>query len=152
MEVAGGVPGPEEMLKIRGQSRSSWRRSSPSTARLKRANSFYNRATSGEQRTRKKKESAEVLEFAIDDEDYRRFEKLVDSQRLTRDEALRTVLIKGMQAYWPQQLADMVSDHARLKERIEQYKKDNDLLNKMYSQNFEFKKLLSQTKEATGRA
>ena len=90
------------------------------------------------------------MEFAIDDEDYRHFEKLVDSQPFTRDEALRTVLIKGMQAYWPQQLADMVNDNARLKERIEQYKKDNDLLNKMYSQNFELKKLLSQTKEGTG--
>lgn len=92
------------------------------------------------------------MEFAIDDEDYKRFEKLASARHLPQDEALRVVLVEGMQAYRPQQLADMVNDYSQLKRRIEEYRKDNDVLNRMYSQNFELKKLLSQTKEAAGGA
>ncbi|MDG7016550.1 MAG: hypothetical protein JRM82_04150, partial [Nitrososphaerota archaeon] len=68
------------------------------------------------------------------------------TQGLTQHEALRTVLIKGMGAYWPQQMADMVNDYSRLGKRLEEYRKDNDVLNRMYSQNFELEKLLKQAK------
>lgn len=88
------------------------------------------------------------MEFAIDDEDYIRFEKLMAARQVTPDQALRIVLVNGMQAYWPQQLAEMVGNYAQLKLRIEEYKRDNDLLNEMYSQNYEIKKLLSQPGEA----
>lgn len=84
------------------------------------------------------------MEFAIENEDYKRFERFVSAHNLTRDAALRAVLIKGMEAYWPQQLADMVSDYSRLQTRMEEYKRDNDLLTRMYTQNYELEKLLKE--------
>jgi hypothetical protein len=84
------------------------------------------------------------MEFTIGNEDYKLFERFALNHHLTRDAALRAVLIEGMEAYWPQQLTEMLSDYSRLGERLEQFKKDNDLLNKMYSQNFELENLLKE--------
>lgn len=92
------------------------------------------------------------MEFVIDDKDYKRFEKFVSDGGLERGEALRLVLIKGMQAYWPQQLAEMASGYTQLKIRIEEYRRDNEILNSMHSQNFELRELLSQKEEAAGGA
>lgn len=57
-----------------------------------------------------------------------------------------------MEAYWPQQLADMYNDYPHLEKRIEEYRRDNDVLNRIYSQNLELKKLLDQAREAKGAA
>jgi len=93
---------------------------------------------------KKRKESAEVLEFPVETEDFKRFERFVSTHGLNQDEALREVLIKGMESYWPQQMAGMVSDYSRLEKRLEEYKKDNDVLNRIYTQNFELEKLLKE--------
>jgi hypothetical protein len=89
-----------------------------------------------------------VLEFTIGNEDYKLFERFASTHHLTRDAALRAVLIRGMEAYWPQQLAETLSDYSRLRVRMEQFKRDNDLLNKMHSQNCELERLLKEKPRA----
>jgi hypothetical protein len=87
------------------------------------------------------------VEFEVDRDDYRRFKGFAESRHLPRDDALRAVMIKGMEAYWPQQLAYMVNNHEELKKLLEEYNRDNDLLRSIYSQNNELRKLLDQNKE-----
>jgi len=53
-----------------------------------------------------------------------------------------------MEAYWPQRLAEMVDDYERLEKRIEEYKKDNELLSGIRSQNLELRQLLERKKGA----
>ena len=94
----------------------------------------------------KKRESAEVLEFLVDGEDYRRFERFTEQHQMTRDEALRAVLVEGVKEYWPQQLAYMEANYGVLKERLEEYSKDNGTLRRIYSQNEDLRKLLRASK------
>ena len=95
-------------------------------------------------RMRRRKASAEVLEFAIDGEDYKRFESFAAVHHLSQDDALRSVLIAGMKRYWPQQLAHMETDYDDLKETLEDYTRDNEILGRIDSQNNELKALLGQ--------
>jgi len=64
---------------------------------------------------------------------------------------LRQVLVKGMRTYWPQQLAEMVSDYESSKKRIEEYKRDNEVLERIQSQTLKLKRLVSETREVEGK-
>lgn len=64
---------------------------------------------------------------------------------------MRQVLVKGMQTYWPQQLAEMVSDYESLKKRIEEYRRDNEVLERIQSQTLELKRRVSETREVEGK-
>ena len=87
-----------------------------------------------------------MVEFEVDRVDYTRFEKFVESEHLTPDEALRAALTKGMEAFWPQQLASMVDSYEELGGRLEEYNRDNNLLRRIHSQNNELARLLEQPK------
>lgn len=86
-----------------------------------------------------------MLEFPVDSGDYERFVKFVTAGGTGKNEALRLVLTKGMETYWPRQMAAMASDYERLKHSIERYRRDNEILNRLYSQNSELKKVLNST-------
>ena len=93
-------------------------------------------------RKRKRNVSAEVVEFSVDGKDYERFERFATARHLTRDDALKAVLIEGMKRYWPQQLAFMENDYSGLKKRFEEYSRDNEILGEIYSQNQELRRLV----------
>ena len=94
----------------------------------------------------KRKTSAEIVEFSVDSEDYKRFEQFAVAHRLTQDDALRAVLIEGINRYWPQQLAYMEKDYSELEKRFKEYSGDNEVLRNIYSQNHELGKLLEAEK------
>jgi hypothetical protein len=92
-----------------------------------------------------KKRQRETVEFVVGPEEYVRFEKYAKEQGLTQDGALRVALLKGMHEFWSQHLVEMAESCSRLEERIEGYQKDNAVLNALYDQNLELKKLLGPT-------
>ncbi|MDG6920476.1 MAG: hypothetical protein JRN59_03010 [Nitrososphaerota archaeon] len=94
----------------------------------------------------KGKEGVEVVEFSVNREDYERFERLSASRHLDKENALRVVLTEGIDRYWPLQLAFMEKDYAELKKSFEEYRRDNVVLRKIYSQNNELRKLLEPAK------
>jgi len=91
-----------------------------------------------------------VVEIATDEEGYRLFEKFASHHNLEQNEALRQVLSRGKQSYFPQQLAEMVSGYESLKKRILEYKKDNEVLERIHSQTLELKRLISEMEEVEG--
>ena len=95
-----------------------------------------------------KKDSAVVVEITVSQEDYCLFEKFVAQQNLNQDEALRQVFVKGMRSFWSQQLADMVTEYHRLREQIEVYKKDKEILERIHLKNLELTDLLSKMNKA----
>ena len=100
----------------------------------------------------KRKASAEIVEFSVGSEDYKRFEQFAVAHRLTQDDALRAVLIDGINRYWPLQLAYMEKDYPELEKRFKEYGRDNEVLRKIYSQNHELGKLLeAEKKEGRGK-
>lgn len=99
---------------------------------------------------RKKQDAAIVVEITIDDRTYPLFEKFARLQNLEQDEALRQVLIRGMRSFQSQQLADMVEDYESLKKQFEDYKRDHDVLTRIFSQNRELAALLNAAKQEKG--
>jgi hypothetical protein len=91
---------------------------------------------------RNRKESAVVLEFIVEAEDFRRFQDFAAAHHLSQDDALRSVLIEGMKRFWPLQLAYMETDFTDLKKRFKDYSRDNEILGRIYSQNKELGRLL----------
>ncbi|MDE1853966.1 MAG: hypothetical protein KGI38_09535 [Thaumarchaeota archaeon] len=88
------------------------------------------------------------MEFEVDGGTYKRFEGFARTHYVSRDEALRIVLVKGMEAYWPQRFAYMVADYEALKGRFEAYSRDNVILRRIYSRNSELKQLLDRAESA----
>jgi hypothetical protein len=93
----------------------------------------------------KKGKEFEVLEFKVDREDYERFKRFAVVRCLTLDEALRAALVEGMNRYWSQQLAQIESGYTGLKQRLEEYRRDNETLNRIFSQNYELRRLLGES-------
>ncbi|HUI85562.1 MAG TPA: hypothetical protein VLY21_00205 [Nitrososphaerales archaeon] len=53
-------------------------------------------------------------------------------------------MVKGMRSFWSQQLADMAEEYESMKQRIEVYARDNEILNRLHSQNLELARLLDE--------
>jgi len=49
-----------------------------------------------------------------------------------------------MRSFWSQQLADMAEEYESMKQRIEVYARDNEILNRLHSQNLELARLLDE--------
>ena len=88
-----------------------------------------------------------MVVITTDHEGYLLFEKFASGLHLQPDEALRRVLVKGMKTFRSQQFADMVEDYESWKRPFEEYKRDNEVLARLNSQNIELAKLLNATRE-----
>lgn len=86
----------------------------------------------------------------MEGESYARFEKFATNHHLEQNEALRQVLLRGKQSYFPQQMAEIVSDYESLKKRIVEYKKDNEVLERIHSQTLELKGLVNEAGKVEG--
>jgi len=85
------------------------------------------------------------VEFTVDRSDYSSLEKLTTEEGVTRDEAIRIVLIEGMRAYRSRRIAEMISDYTYLEKRIQEYRNDNAALNRLYDYNSSLKRLFGET-------
>jgi tRNA 2-selenouridine synthase SelU len=94
-------------------------------------------------RKRKKEAPAMFVEITVDDKSYLLFESFASAEHLDQGEALRHVLLKGMRSFQSQQLADMVEDYEALKQPFEEYKRDHEVLARLFSRNRELKAILN---------
>ena len=97
-------------------------------------------------RRRKKEPPAMFVEITVNGRNCLRLEELATLQHLGQEEVLRQVLEKGMKSFNSQQLADVVEEYEWLKERFEEYKRDHEVLARLYSQNRELRALLNSAK------
>lgn len=92
----------------------------------------------------RKEEPAKVMKLTIGSGEYQRFEAFASREDLGKNEALRRVLVKGMQSFRPQQMAELLEEYSDLRQRVVEYRKDNAVLRKMRLQNQELTALLAK--------
>jgi len=85
-----------------------------------------------------------VLEAFLDKSTYERFRDYVMKNRLSESDAVVKILERGMANYWLFEFKQMKESYMHLKRLFEEFKKDNELLKAMQTENERLKNILEK--------
>ena len=91
-----------------------------------------------------KKGEPVVLEAFLDKSTYEQFRDYVMKNCLSESDAIVKILERGMANYWLLEFKQMKANYMRIKKLFEEFKRDNDLLKAMQTENERLKNILEK--------